>query len=573
MVDDQLAARRLPVVLSRALAALLLLHVLGFVALFLSRARRLPDIDVGLTPHYNIFAVLFDSNEMLGLTLSVAVLLLAVVAARWRNLDVITRCASWHVGHRGFVWGLAAGACVVAWLGCHLVYLGFPLSMDEYGAEMQARIFASGLVSAPVPEQWLPYSKAMTPIFVTLTESGEWISFYLPVYALIRALFISVHPSLLLNPLLVGWCVLLVASVARQLWPQSREAPVLAALFLASSSQLLVNGMSFYTMPAHLALNLLWLHLYLRDTRWSWVGVAVVGVLAMGLHQFVMHPLFAAPFLLRLVLRRRWILSALLASVYSGGLYCWYLWMRIARTGLSNSDIAASWGFPLSGQNFNQMVNLVGIAAWQAPVVAVLALVAVMSIGRASDEVKDLLLSCLLTFGLYVFFLNSQGHGWGYRYFFPVLGNLMLLATVGWKILAERLEHRRLVAFVAVGLIGAVVVQLPNRLRQVRSFVAPFASADAFLRSRDAEIVLIDAEASWYARDLVRSDPLFLKGPVVMNTRRLTPGQHQILDASFRVELISPATLGERGMVTTTPTPEQLLWRNQVPDQWGTRAP
>jgi hypothetical protein len=435
---------------------------------------------------------------------------------------------------------------------------------------MQARIFVEGRVLAPVPEEWYPFVPAMTPIFVTFTEGGNWVSYYLPIYSLVRAGTLWLHPGLLLNPILTALCVLLVASLARRLFPDRPEAPLVAALFMAASSQVLINGMSFYSMPAHLAFNLAWLWLYFRDDRWGWAGVTVLGFLAMGLHQFVMHVLFAFPLLLRLVLRRRWMLSTTLASIYSLGLGGWYIWMREARSQLSTGRITSSWGFPGLDQSLDQAMNLVQIVTWQTPAMIVLVIVALLGSRRLRPEMQDLAFSCAFTFVFYFFFLKNQGHGWGYRYFHPVLGNLVLLAVMGWTRVASETPARkmadaRLAAFVGISLLGTVFLQLPARMLQVEAFIAPFAESRAFLDEREADIVVIHGDGAWYARDLVRNDPFFRQRPIVLRSERLTPDQGRALAARFRVEMIPPAAFERFGLVPVSPYPEQLIWRSGPP--------
>ena len=415
---------------------------------------------------------------------------------------------------------------------------------------------------APLPEEWRDSAAALTPIFVTYNEDGHWISHYLPVYALLRAATLRLHPQMLLNPILTGLSVLLVAAVARRLFPADERAPLLAALFLATSSQVLVNGMSFYSMPAHLVFNLLWLLAYLRNDRRGWVGVGALGFLAMGLHQFVMHVLFAFPLLLRFVLQRRWGLATALASTYAFGLVGWILWIGEARNQLSTGRVAASFGFPGLRQAVDQAMSLAQIATWQAPVVTVLAVVALSRLRRMSTELRDIASSMLFSLAFYGFVLSNQGHGWGYRYFYPVLGNLVLLSVAGWCLLATGGFRSRLKAFVTAGLLGSCLLQLPIRMIQVESFVGPFAAARAFLESRDAEVVVIHGEGAWYSRDLVRNDPLFQERPLVMRSEGLTLKQVAEMAERYRVETVPPAELAPFGLVVLSPYPEKLPWRS-----------
>jgi hypothetical protein len=55
-----------------------------------------------------------------------------------------------------------------------------------------------------------------------------------------------------------------------------------------------------YATTAHLTLNLIWLWLFLRNDKFGHGAAIGVGFLASGLHQLIFHPLFVAPFIVRL---------------------------------------------------------------------------------------------------------------------------------------------------------------------------------------------------------------------------------------------------------------------------------
>jgi hypothetical protein len=88
--------------------------------------------------------------------------------------------------------------------------------------------------------------------------------------------------------------------VARRLWPTRLDAALISALLVATSSQVLVTSMASYAMTAHLTLNLIWLRMFLRDDKIGHGAAIAVGFLASGLHQLIFHPLFVAPFVVRL---------------------------------------------------------------------------------------------------------------------------------------------------------------------------------------------------------------------------------------------------------------------------------
>ena len=76
-----------------------------------------------------------------------------------------------------------------------------------------------------------------------------------------------------------------------------------AAGFLVTSSQFVFTSMTAYAMPAHLAINLLWLYAFLRGDRAGWFAAPLIGVVALGLHNPFPHALFVTPFLVSILLR------------------------------------------------------------------------------------------------------------------------------------------------------------------------------------------------------------------------------------------------------------------------------
>src|SRR3546814_15106855 len=74
--------------------------------------------------------------------------------------------------------------------------------------------------------------------------------------------------------------------------------------------------MTAYAMPAHLTVNLCWLWLVLRRRWWADIVALTLGLFAVGLHQIHYHPLFAAPILFLLLLRKEWGRAAFYALGY-----------------------------------------------------------------------------------------------------------------------------------------------------------------------------------------------------------------------------------------------------------------
>jgi hypothetical protein len=438
-----------------------------------------------------------------------------------------------RIGARAPAWGLALAILGITGAGTLLVMRGIPLAMDEYAASFQAHIFAAGRITASIPEQWRALAPWMTPMFIAYKPDAHlWLASYLPVYAGMRALFVPLHAEWLVNPLLAAASVVLLDRVARRLWPGDDRRRCLALAFLVTSAQFCVMSMSGYSMAAHLCLNLLWLLFYLRDDRAGYLAAPWVGVLAMGLHNPMPHVLFVAPFLARLLIRRRVRWLSYMSAVYLAGAAIWLQWALFTGRGPGGGSfrsLLAHFRMPDDILRFIQGLNLVLILTWQTPVVAVLLVLALLAWRDLEGTERDLATGLLLSFAFYLGFSATQGHGWGYRYIYGALGNIMLLAATGATLASRELRGRTLRTLIAVSLLLSVAVQLPLRLRQTETFVRPWSRMMSFIESRPAAVVAIDFDAGWYASDLVRNDPLFSRGgPSVVFYR---PGWGPPLDA------------------------------------------
>ena len=415
---------------------------------------------------------------------------------------------------------LAAGVVAVAWTGALTVHHNCPMTPDEYAAWFQARIFTTGRIAAVVPAEWRDFADAIAPMFVRYDpQTGTWASQYLPVHAAMLTPFVAIGQPALLNPLLAGLSVLLIAAVSRRLWPEWRAAAPLAATLLAVSPQFLVNSMSFYAMPAHLCLNLLWLYLWLRDDRRGDALALLVGAAALGLHQFVPHALFVAPFFLYMAWRGSYSRLAWYLPMYIAALAFWWSWLqKLVPHVQGNISAAFGWPFGREAPLFLSLhtMNLLLLVSWQSIAVTVPAAYAVRA-GALRGPMVPIAAGLILTFAFYLFFLFDQAVGWGYRYTYPVLGNLTLLGVAGWRALRPELPLGRRAAFLAVGLLGAVLFQLPYRLVQTERNVRPFARTLSHIKSFPEPVVVVDDQGWIWARN----DPLFQYGPIIVSGRKL----------------------------------------------------
>jgi hypothetical protein len=508
----------------------------------------------------NIFTRLYALHELPFLLLLLAVVLgVAVLVGRARGgSSAVADGQAWTLGAPSNRALSVVGAIVfVTTVGAtFLVMHRLLFSMDEFSADFQARIFAAGRVVAPLPSAWREFGSAIIPIFVTYRpESGGWLSAYLPGYALMKAPFIAANAGVILNPLLASIAIIALGASARRLWPNEGTRPWLAVALLATSSQFVITSATGYSMPAHLCLNLVWLYLYLRGDQRSWIAALVVGVLALGLHNPFPHALFVAPFLVRLLLERRWRRVGEAMLVYGAGAVMWLAWLRfsypVAESGgglLSLFAVPAPIILWVNGVSFSLLFT------WQAPLFGALFLVALMRVRRLGAPLTDLALGVLLTLGFFLFFPSTQGHGWGHRYAYQVLGSMALLAAAGVEPLITVLGERKAQFSVAASLLLGLLVQLPWRALQTERFVRPFAMGYDYVVTRPAEVVIVHTDSIWYGRDAVRNDPWLRGQPVIVRAGALTAEQRSSLDRAYsgRIVEVSNSELLQLGMTRWT---------------------
>ncbi len=436
-----------------------------------------------------------------------------------------------------WTWAAVIVGCGVAWAGASLVCRNFPLAMDEFMAEFDARILAAGKLLASVAPDWRAYVPALQPIFrLELPENAYWASSYLPMNAAIRAVFVLAGAPALEGVALAGVAMIALVGVARRLWPDRPDAALVGVLLLVGSPQFLITAMTPYAMTAHLAFNMVWLWLFLRDTRASHVAAAGVAFVASGLHQVVFHPLFAAPFVGSLLIARRWKLAAYYVVVYGLiGLFWVLYWTFVIRAvhvpmvqsadvGMLNfiDRIAAMINVSLGGLLLMGL-NLLRFLAWQSPLVIPLALVGLLSRQGERATMVCLAAGIVLTLAVVQVLMPFQGHGWGYRYLHGFLGSLSLMAAQGWIALAGPgpQRPRASVLALAASLVVSFLVVLPWHAYQVRAFVTPYTAAVEAIEHSGAAAVIVDPTDIWYGQDLVRNDPFLRTPPKMLSLQKL----------------------------------------------------
>ena len=528
------------------------LSLLGIAFAFWLRTVPAGNPDPRFT--YNVFYVLFARHEPAGLAIVALFSLIAAVGLLRRG-DAASQQRNENPNRARLLCVLfAITAFVFSALGTQIVFHDYALTADEFLSEFQANIFLHGKLQAEVPSAWVSAQHFLSlPEFVKyFPASRSWNSVYLPVYAAMRAVFQSVGLQSLLNPLLAALSVVALYGTARNIWPESKTNALVAIGLLVSSSQFLVMSMTGYSMPAHLALNAIWLWLYSRPDR-AWFYLApVVGVLAIGLHQPIVHALFAIPFLVRLLLQRRWRAVLIFAAIYLAGCALWFAWRARYQLG-SGGGIGSIFRILNPRMPIIQSMNLLLIIGWASLATPLLAVLGASQFFKVRPIIQDAILSCLLTFGFYFFFYLDQAHGWGYRYFHGALASLIIVAVAGFNRLSNLVGAHRATKFVLVGIAGSLLIQFPLRCFEAERFVRPYAQTAAVFHAIPKDIVAFDFRDAWYSADFIRNDPFLENRPVVVSIFHLTPPAIAALEKNGTVRFITRDDLTRLGMFTARP--------------------
>jgi hypothetical protein len=543
--------------------------MLGATALVVLAVLGLEQLE--LTPSYPLTYMLMQTQDvpvlvpLCALLLALAAVPLPAAWGQWaKNL------AGWQPYN--VVVPIVVATLVVA-LGTRYVASYTPVSHDEIMSAFDAAIFASGRIVAPIEPEWRSLSWALEPVF-RLPVAGDvaWVSTYLPGNAAIRGVLGKVFDAAIVNAMLVAVALTALAGVARRLWPERPELAAVAVVFAATSSQVLCMGMTPYAMTAHLAFNLVWLWLYLRNTAVSHAAAISVGFFATGLHQLIFHPLFAAPFILQMLIERRFKLGALYAASYAaiGVFWIMYWQVLLASHGMSppaDQPVGASFfiervagmlrDFSLSGPE-TMLQNLLRFSAWQHPLLLAL-LVPGMVLGwRSGGVLRCLTAGIVLTLLAMLILLPYQDIGWGYRYAHGLLGSGALLAAFLWGKLTAELElGERLAAWSVMAATTAValLVLLPIHAWQMHAYLSPYTRANAAVAGAKTEAVVIETISMHHGIELVRNDPYLRNRPLTFDIGALNAAMARELCSKMSVSVFGGEQAKRLGIMWVDPKP------------------
>ena len=194
-------------------------------------------------------------------------------------------------------------------------------------------------------------------------------------------------------------------------------------------------------------------------------------------------------------------------------------------------------------------MNISLMATWNAPVALIAVLCAFLGWRRLDTFSRDLALSFALVMVARAF-MGPQGEGWGYRYAYAALGNFAILAALGTEIIATSIGNRRTALVTIAAVATAFLVQVPLRAVQVERIVGPYARTQAWLAGLPAKVVILPTDRVMWGRQLIRNDPFFQKGPVIVSLWEVREGGVAALRQQFdgSVYVVSPAELFALGL-------------------------
>lgn len=460
---------------------------------------------------------------------------------------------------------IAAIVFAVAGAGASWAGHGIILLASEQTADFQSMIFGEGALLATVPVEQAEFGAALMPPGGHFDPvQNLWGSAHPLAFAALRAIFSLGGIEVLTNAALAALSIILMVAIARRIWPDRSDIPLIAAILLAASPQFLIGGMTAGAWSAYLCLNLMWLWLHLQGRITGHLAAALVGIAAALLDQVLIHLLFVLPFIAGTLRERRWSVAMLYLVAYAGAGLLWLAWYPVALALTAGGAVEAGTVVTSDTPGMADMtggflspaitsIATAGIAmlrfiAWQNLVLVPLLYVVFRGRRRLPPVFRQLAWGCLLSLSLLLIPLGTEG-GWGHLPFHGALGGLVLLATLGWAALYDNLPFKAPAARALAMLTAAtVLIGMPLRAMQVDGVVGPLAAAARHFNALDSDIVLVDLAGIPFGTSLMRNDPYLRDKPLVIALQRLAPGQVTRLCAQYQVDFFDLYDLTQFGI-------------------------
>jgi hypothetical protein len=451
-------------------------------------------------------------------------LAICLVAAFWNRPAPIENLVE-TAGQHPCTIALASVALIA--LGAIFVYHDYPLSMDEYAAVFQSKIFASGRLFAVLPGDlvdWLVVRGFNGAFLVASQETGRAIEQYWPGFALLLAPFEFLRAPWLCNALLAGLAIALIHWITQEI-TGDRRAAGWALLFTVASSAFVADALSYYSMQAHLTANLTFVALLLKPSKYRAFGAGLVGSLSLILHNPVPHTLFAVPWIVATAIdrdRRQYLLPLMLGYLPGVGIGLGWLLFRSSFTSSIHGVSAITgitsgvFAWPNSTILNMRVAALAKMWLWAVPCLFVFALLGGL---RHWDNrhARLLMQSAVLTFIGYLFVRFDQGHGWGYRYFHSAWGAIPILA--GCAMTDRSDAERKLVSFAGAMVILTFVVVMPFQLNEISEVISQHLAQLPPPKRPGNNVYFIRPRGGFYVADMVQFDPLLRNRDLLLVSR------------------------------------------------------
>jgi hypothetical protein len=412
-------------------------------------------------------------------------------------------------------------------LGTVVVYHDYPFSMDEYATAFQSKIFASGHLFAQLPRDlidWLVVRGFNGSFLVASPQTGRAIEHYWPGFALLLAPFEFLKVPWLCNASLAGLAIFLIYWITKEITGDRRPAGW-AMLFTMASGAFVADALSYYSMQAHLTANLLFVALLLKPNGYRALGAGLVGSLALILHNPVPHTLFAAPWIIAMVMdrdQRPYLLPLMLGYLPGVGVGLGWLVFRSDIASAAHGASAVSgvtdgiFEWPDATLMNMRVAALAKMWLWAVPCLFVFALLGRLR-HRNNRHVRLLMQSAVLTFIAYLFVRFDQGHGWGYRYFHSAWGAIPILAGCA---MADRSDaQRRLVSFAGAAAILNLVVVMPFQMHEINEVISRHLAQLPPPKRPGNNVYFIHPRGGFYVADMVQIDPLLRERDLLLVSR------------------------------------------------------
>jgi hypothetical protein len=504
-------------------------------------------------PRVLIFSYFLRQQDIGGSVVVIAIALAAwLPRTRSGALDFVEWLARhpWQVAAASF-----AGMCVAIFAAAH----NHPLAGDEHLAIFQSRVFAAGRLTGEFPPELLfrliP-EQYQWRWLIANEHTGDVASMYWPGFSLLLAPFSLIGAPWACNPLLAALSLVLMAKLATRL-SAVPQAGGWAMLFALGSPGFIGMALSYFSMTAHLFLNLLFAWLLVERTPKRIFAAGLVGSLALVQSNPVPHILFSLPWIASVARRpdARRNLARLAAGYAPLALLLglgWWLFLRelqgktpmafyaseedpLHRLGnlawylsLEFFKVFALWDWALASRILEQ----VRLWSWSVPGLALLA-IAGWWLAREVAEAKLLALSLLCTLLGYLPVVFDQGSGWGARYVHPAFGALPVLASLAMVRAGSVAGRADLQSYVVRVALLSLVLFNALRLFQIHMFMRDQLSLRPPFENGARQIVFIASNPVNYAQDFLQNDP-FLRAPVIfMMSRGISRDHEEIIRRRF----------------------------------------